>query len=130
MIDRFDHIVLTVGSMARTLRFYADGLGMRTEVRDGRTALLFGRQKINLHEAEALPILPRARRPTPGSADVCLVANCPIEVVLATLGERGLVVDTGPVERQGALGPMRSVYLRDPDGNLVEISAYPEAPLR
>ena len=125
MIGRIDHLVLTVRDLAATLRFYVDGLGMTCEqAAGGRTALTFGQQKINLHLAEAAPILPRAAQPTPGSGDLCLIADCPLAAVSALLVERGLTVEQGPVPRHGALGPMLSLYLRDPDGNLVEIAEY------
>lgn len=125
MIDRLDHLVLTVRDVARTRDFYVRGLGMREEVFDGgRAALCFGRQKFNLHEAAGAPVLPRAANPTPGSADFCLIADRPLEEVIALLRERGLAIELGPVDRTGATGPIRSVYLRDPDDNLVEISEY------
>ncbi|MDT8331062.1 VOC family protein [Roseomonas gilardii] len=125
MIDRLDHLVLTVRDMARTRDFYVRGLGMREEVfGGGRVALCFGRQKFNLHEAAGAPILPRAANPMPGSADFCLIADRPLEAVIALLRERGLAIELGPVDRTGATGPIRSVYLLDPDDNLVEISEY------
>lgn len=125
MIDRLDHLVLTVRDMARTRDFYVRGLEMREEVfGGGRVALCFGWQKFNLHEAAGAPILPRAANPTPGSADFCLIADRPLEAVIALLRERGLAIELGPVDRTGATGPIRSVYLRDPDDNLVEISEY------
>ena len=128
MIASLDHLVLTVHDLAATRRFYVQGLGLREEVsRDGRTALLFGTQKINLHEAAHAPILPRAATPTPGSADFCLVADRPLVQVIELLAQRGIAIELGPVDRHGARGPMRSVYLRDPDGNLVEISDYSRA---
>jgi catechol 2,3-dioxygenase-like lactoylglutathione lyase family enzyme len=89
----------------------------------GRRALHFGQQKINLHQA-GREFEPKASRPTPGSADLCFVTTTPVEEVAAHLAAQGVAVEEGPVERTGALGPMRSVYLRDPDGNLLEISAY------
>ena len=116
---------LTVRDIARTRDFYVRGLGMREEVfGGGRVALCFGRQKFNLHEAAGAPVLPRAANPTPGSADFCLIANRPLEAVIVLLEERGLAIELGPVDRAGATGPIRSVYLRDPDDNLVEISEY------
>jgi catechol 2,3-dioxygenase-like lactoylglutathione lyase family enzyme len=125
MIDRLDHLVLTVGDLKRTRDFYVRGLGLTEQsFDDGRSALLFGRQKFNLHEAAADPILPRAARPAEGSADFCLIADRPLDEVIALLRERGIPVELGPVARTGATGPIRSVYLRDPDGNLVEISEY------
>ena len=127
MIACLDHLVLTVRDLAATRRFYVQGLGLREEVsQDGRTAFLFGTQKINLHGAAQAPILPRAATPTPGSADFCLVADRPLPQVIELLGERDIPIELGPVDRHGARGPMRSVYLRDPDGNLVEISDYGE----
>lgn len=131
MIDGIDHVVLTVRSIAESIRFYVDGLGMRENTVDGRTAVHFGQHKINLHPAAGAPILPRAAQPGPGSADFCLLADRPIEAVLVVLASRGLTLEQGPVQREGARGPMQSVYLRDPDGNLVEISSYePESSLR
>jgi catechol 2,3-dioxygenase-like lactoylglutathione lyase family enzyme len=125
MIDRLDHLVLTVGNLDRTRDFYVRGLGLREQTfGDGRHALLFGRQKFNLHEAAGEPILPRAAYPTKGSADFCLIADRPLDEVIAVLGERGIPIELGPVARTGATGPIRSVYLRDPDDNLVEISEY------
>jgi catechol 2,3-dioxygenase-like lactoylglutathione lyase family enzyme len=124
MIDRIDHFVLTVGDLAATVDFYTRGLGMRHEESAGRHAVVFGRNKINLHEASGEPILPRAAKPTEGGGDFCLIADRPLPEVIAHLGRVGLAIEWGPVERSGATGPIRSVYLRDPDGNLVEISEY------
>ena len=125
MIDRLDHLVLTVGDIGRTKDFYVRGLGLTEQsFGDGRSALLMGAQKFNLHEAAGEPILPRAARPTPGSADFCLIADRPLDEVIARLRERGLPIELGPVDRTGAMGAIRSVYLRDPDGNLVEIAEY------
>ena len=125
MIDRLDHLVLTVRDLSATRDFYVRGLELQAETTDdGRTALLFGRQKFNLHEAQGAPILPRAHVPTPGSADYCLIADWPLADVIRLLGERGIAVELGPVERHGACGTVQSVYLRDPDGNLVEIANY------
>ncbi len=129
-ITHVDHFVLTVASISRTCEFYGRALGMRAETfAAGRTALHFGDQKINLHEA-GREFDPRAKVPTPGSADFCLISAEPIEAVVKHLESLGVPIELGPVERTGArsaaLGPMMSVYIRDPDGNLVEISAYPE----
>ncbi len=123
-IDRIDHIVLTVGDVAATVAFYTRVVGME-EVRfgEGRTALRFGRQKINLHQA-GREFEPKAAAPTPGSADLCLISATPLEAVLSRLEARGVAVELGPVKRTGATGPIESLYLRDPDGNLVEISTY------
>ena len=125
MIDRLDHLVLTVKDLDRTRDFYVRGLGL-TEERfdDGRSALLFGQQKFNLHEATGAPILPRAAQPTTGSADFCLIADRPLDAVAELLRERGIAIELGPVARTGATGPIRSLYLRDPDDNLVEIAEY------
>ena len=118
-IASMDHVVLTVRDAAVTARFYADVLGMAVdEFEGGRLALLFGDQKINLHETKS-KILPRAAHPTPGAADICLVAATPLERVIEHLGRHGVAVEEGPVPRTGALGPMTSVYLRDPDGNKI-----------
>ena len=125
MIDRLDHLVLTVTDIGRTLDFYVRGLGMVEEVfGTGRRALRFGRQKINLHPANEEAILPRAARPGPGTADICLIAARPLAEVEKHLQEEGFAIEEGPVSRTGATGPIRSIYLRDPDGNLVEVSEY------
>jgi catechol 2,3-dioxygenase-like lactoylglutathione lyase family enzyme len=123
-IERLDHLVLTVADVERTVGFYTRVLGMTAETfGGGRRALHFGQQKINLHQA-GREFEPKASRATPGSADLCFVTTTPVEEVAAHLAAQGVAVEEGPVERTGALGPMRSVYLRDPDGNLLEISAY------
>jgi catechol 2,3-dioxygenase-like lactoylglutathione lyase family enzyme len=125
MIDRLDHLVLTVADLARTTDFYVRGLGMREETFGaGRPALLFGCQKLNLHEADGAPILPRAAQPAPGTADLCLIAARPLAEVEAHLRHEGFEIELGPVPRTGAAGPIRSLYLRDPDGSLVEVSEY------
>jgi catechol 2,3-dioxygenase-like lactoylglutathione lyase family enzyme len=123
-IERLDHLVLTVADVERTVGFYTRVLGMTAETfGGGRRALHVGQQKINLHQA-GREFEPKASRPTPGSADLCFVTSTPVEEVAAHLAAQGVAVEEGPVERTGALGPMRSVYLRDPDGNLLEISTY------
>ncbi len=117
-----DHLVLTVADIDKTCRFYVDALGMeRREFAGGRVALHFGTQKINLHPAIA-PIAPHARRPTPGSADLCFLTETPVEAVAAALKGLGIEIVEGPVERTGAQGLLRSIYCRDPDGNLIEIA--------
>ncbi|MEU0600672.1 VOC family protein [Streptomyces sp. NPDC006393] len=124
VISDLDHLVLTVADVERTIAFYQEVLGMRAVTfGNGRRALSFGNSKINLHEA-GRELLPHAARPTPGSADLCLVTEAPQEQVLAHLAACGAPVEEGPVPRTGALGPVLSTYLRDPDGNLVEISTY------
>jgi catechol 2,3-dioxygenase-like lactoylglutathione lyase family enzyme len=120
-IASLDHFVLTVADPDATVAFY-ERLGMRREeFEDGRLALRFGDQKINLHRA-GRPIQPHARRPTPGSADVCLLVEGTLDDVERELERAGVVIELGPVPRTGATGPVRSLYLRDPDGNLVELS--------
>jgi catechol 2,3-dioxygenase-like lactoylglutathione lyase family enzyme len=124
MIDRIDHLVLTVRSVEVTCGFYTECLDFRRVDReDGPTALRFGRQKISLHQADHA-FEPKARRPTEGSADFCLIASVPLSDVLDRLAHHDVPIELGPVEREGALGPMRSVYFRDPDGNLIEVSEY------
>ncbi len=121
-IVRLDHFVLTVASIEVTANFYAGILGMeRIAFGDGRTALKFSNQKINLHEAGA-EFLPKAASPTPGSADFCLITETPLDEIIEDLEEAGIAIEEGPVSRTGATGPIRSIYLRDPDNNLVEIS--------
>ncbi len=123
-IDRLDHLVLTVASIEATAEFYTRVLGMEVVTfGPGRTALTFGASKINLHEA-GKEFEPKALRPTPGSADICLVVDDDIADVLAELAAAGVPVEAGPVERTGATGPITSCYLRDPDQNLVELSNY------
>ncbi len=122
LIDHLDHLVLTVADIDATVAFYTRVLGMEAvEFGGGRRALAFGPSKINLHEA-GREFEPKAERPTPGSADLCLITLDPIEQVRRELAEAGVAVEEGPVGRTGARGPLLSVYLRDPDGNLVEIS--------
>jgi len=121
-IDHLDHLVLTVASIEATCDFYARALGMSAETfGHGRTALRFGGQKINLHQAGS-EFEPKALRPMPGSADLCFIAATPLEEVVAHLQRLGIAIEEGPVPRTGATGPLRSVYLRDPDQNLIEIS--------
>ena len=123
-MDRLDHFVLTVKDVERTCRFYTEVLGMREVTFNGsRKALVFGRQKINLHAAGSC-ISPRAQHPQTGSADFCLITNSSIEDLMRHLEAQGVVVVKGPVQRTGAEGPILSAYLRDPDGNLVEVSTY------
>jgi catechol 2,3-dioxygenase-like lactoylglutathione lyase family enzyme len=129
LADRLDHLVLTVADIAATARFYERALGFEYEFFRGpegqpRHALRFGAQKINLQDA-ATDTPTKAAVPTRGAADFCLVAAVPLEHVIARLHAEGIAVEAGPVPRRGALGPMRSVYFRDPDGNLVEVCEYP-----
>ena len=123
-IDRLDHLVLTVADIDRTCRFYQQVLGFETVTfRGGRKALTFGRQKINLHQL-GHEFEPKALRPTTGSADLCFIANTPLEQVIEQLRTERIPIEEGPVERTGALGTILSVYIRDPDQNLIEISNY------
>ena len=123
-IDRIDHIVLTVVDVEAACRFYSSVLGMEVVTfGNGRRALSFGRQKINLHPYRA-EFEPKAKIPTPGSVDLCLVTDHSIDDVLSHLMRLGIVVEEGPVQRTGAIGPIMSVYFRDPDGNLIEVSNY------
>jgi len=122
MITGLDHLVLTVADLEATLRFYRDGLGMRHETFGaGRSALHFGDHKINLHVA-GREFEPKALRPAPGSADLCFVTDRPLSEVMDRLAAIGHPAFLGPVERDGAIGPLASIYVRDPDGNLVEIA--------
>src|SRR5512141_1337266 len=130
-VERVDHLVLTCRDVAATIRFYTEVLGMReVTFGDGRKALAFGQQKINLHAAGQAAqgvvgsVAAIAARPTPGSADFCLIVEQPLGVVSAHLAACGVPVDEGPVIRTGALGPIESIYVRDPDGNLVELARY------
>ncbi|ANM08825.1 MULTISPECIES: VOC family protein [unclassified Rhizobium] len=121
-IDRLDHLVLTVADIAATCDFYSRILGMSVETfAEGRKALKFGRQKINLHQA-GHEFEPKATHAVPGSGDLCFIAETPLADVIAHLRASAIVVEEGPVERTGATGRLRSVYFRDPDGNLVEVS--------
>ncbi|EIV90737.1 VOC family protein [Frankia sp. QA3] len=123
-IDRIDHLVLTVADVERTVDWYARVLGMTpVTFRGGRRALAFGRQKLNLHEA-GRELEPKAARPTSGSVDLCLISGRPLDEVRFHLAALGVPVEQGPVDRTGATGPITSVYVRDPDDNLIEISTY------
>jgi len=123
-IDRVDHLVLTVFDVDRTLDFYRRVLGMEPiTFAGGRRGLAFGRQKLNLHQA-GREFEPKALKPTPGAIDVCFITQSPLDDVVAHLKAQGVAVAAGPVEKTGALGPMMSVYFRDPDGNLIEVSRY------
>jgi catechol 2,3-dioxygenase-like lactoylglutathione lyase family enzyme len=125
MISGLDHLVLTVRSIERTCDFYTRILGMEKQTfGEGRVALVFGEQKFNLHEADGAPLLPRARNPVPGGADFCLTTDLDLDEVMRRLAAQGVTVELGPVDRTGARGEMHSVYIRDPDDNLVEIAKY------
>jgi catechol 2,3-dioxygenase-like lactoylglutathione lyase family enzyme len=119
-----NHLVLTVRSIEATSAFYSSVLGMEVVTfGEGRKALTFGSQKINLHE-QGKEFEPKAAQPTPGSADVCFITNATLSDVIEHLNSLGVPILEGPVARTGALGPIRSVYFRDPDANLIEVSVY------
>jgi catechol 2,3-dioxygenase-like lactoylglutathione lyase family enzyme len=123
-VEGIDHLVLTVDDIDRTVAFYVGVLGMTdTTFRSDRRALTFGTSKINLHQ-RGREYEPKALHPTPGSADLCLIVTEPLSVVQAELTAAGVVIEEGPVERTGAQGPLLSLYVRDPDANLVELSTY------
>ncbi len=123
-IDRLDHLVLTVRDVDASCAFYSRVLGMEVVTfAGGRKALAFGAQKINLHPA-GREFEPKAHAPTPGSADLCLISAVPLDEAIAHLAACGVTIVEGPVVRTGATGPIRSVYFRDPDLNLIEVSSY------
>ena len=128
MIDHVDHIVLTTRDLDACIRFYRDVLGMKLETfrtpTEERLALKFGQQKINLH-VWGKEFTPRAHVAAPGTLDLCFIASIPLPEVILKLKEKQIAILEGPVKKTGALGPMNSVYVRDPDLNLIEISAYP-----
>ena len=122
MIDHLDHLVLTTAQTEQCVDFYTRVLGMKFErFAEGRMALKFGRQKINLHE-KGREFEPRATLAAPGTLDICFIAAVPLKDVIARLAACNVPIIEGPVMKAGAEGPIRSVYVRDPDGNLVEIS--------
>ena len=126
MIGHLDHLVLTTADEAACVHFYRDVLGMELQTfGEGRKAFVFGRQKINLH-LRGKEFEPKAEHPTPGALDLCFIASVPLRQVQARLAEHGIAIECGPVQRTGARGPIRSVYVRDPDLNLIEISEYPQ----
>ena len=122
MIKSLDHLVLTTRDMEKCIDFYTRVLGMKLErFGQGRLALRFGEQKINLHDQSTVTDN-YAAHPTPGSLDVCFLADRPLDEVISHLRESGIQIELGPVKRTGARFALRSVYVRDPDQNLVEIS--------
>ena len=126
-INRLDHLVLTVNNIEATCSFYKRVLGMEVVVfGGGRKALTFGAQKINLHQ-KGKEYEPKALKPTPGSGDLCFITSVPISEVIAHLNSCGIEIIEGPVMRTGATGPIISVYFRDPDLNLIEVSNYEDA---
>jgi catechol 2,3-dioxygenase-like lactoylglutathione lyase family enzyme len=123
-IDHIDHVVLTVQDIEVTCAFYSKVLGMKiVPFGAGRIALAFGNQKINLHQA-GREFEPKAKRPTPGSADICLIAGVPLTQVIAHLDACHISIIEGPTPRTGATGSIQSIYFRDPDSNLIEVSTY------
>ncbi|MBW2354121.1 MAG: VOC family protein [Deltaproteobacteria bacterium] len=123
-VEAIDHLVLTVKDIDATCSFYTRMLGMEvTTFHGSRRALSFGIQKINLHQY-GKEFDPKAKAPTPGSADLCFITSMPIRNVITHLASCGVNLIKGPVSQTGARGPMVSVYFRDPDGNLIEISNY------
>ena len=123
-IERLDHLVLAVRSIDAAVRFYGNVLGMEKELfGEGRVALKYGNQKINLHEA-GQEFEPKAVAPTPGSADLCFIPGVPLHEAMEHVRSKGVEIIKGPVPRTGALGPMVSFYIRDPDDNLIEIASY------
>ncbi len=125
IIDRIDHVVLTVRDLDVTVDFYSRVLGMTPVEFGGRKGLTFGRQKFNLHLA-GHEFEPKADLARPGTMDICLITTTPIDAVVAHLAREGVAILQGPVMRTGAIGEIRSVYFRDPDLNLVEVSNYVE----
>lgn len=121
-IESLDHLVLTVRSLAVTCDFYSRVLGMQVVTfGEGRKALAFGQQKFNLHE-QGREFQPRAAQPVPGAIDLCLLTSTPLAQVIDELQAAGVGILEGPVRRTGAQGPILSVYFRDPDENLIEVS--------
>lgn len=123
ILEQLDHIVLTVNNIHATTDFYSEVLGMDVVTFQGRTALRFGDQKINLHQ-RGHEFQPHASHPTPGSADLCFITLTPMEEVISYLTDLRVHVEAGPVERTGTTGKLLSIYIRDPDQNLIEISNY------
>ena len=123
-IKSIDHTVLTVNNIQATVDFYGSTLGMAVETfGEGRIALKFGAQKINLHQ-QGREIEPKAESPTPGSADLCFVTETPLDTAIAHVQSQGVEIVQGPVQRTGAQGPILSFYFRDPDLNLIEVANY------
>lgn len=123
-IDAIDHLVLTVKDIEASCDFYSRTLGMEViTFAGGRKALAFGTQKINLHPS-GQEFEPKAAHPTPGAADLCLITSTPLQAVIAHLTACGVTLIEGPVARSGACGPINSIYLRDPDQNLLEVANY------
>ena len=123
-IECIDHLVLTVQNIQASCDFYTKILGMKAVAfKGGRQAVVFGNQKINFHES-GKEFDPKALRPIPGSADICFVARDPLTKIISHLDDCDVKIIEGPVERTGAMGPMTSIYIRDPDQNLIEVAIY------
>ncbi|ARP40469.1 Virulence protein [Vibrio syngnathi] len=123
-ISQLDHLVLTVSDLQVTVDFYQRVLGMKPiQFGEGRLALSFGAQKINLH-LSGHEFEPKARCVQVGSADLCFISNTPLVKVIEHVESQGVVIEEGPIARTGAMGKIQSIYIRDPDGNLIEISNY------
>jgi len=123
-IDRLDHLVLTVADIDVTCAFYSTILGMEVITFGAdRKALKFGVQKINLHQ-KGKEFEPKAKHPAPGAADLCFITDTAIETVYSELASNGIEIVEGIADKDGAMGKIRSIYFRDPDGNLLEVSNY------
>lgn len=121
-IRHLDHLVLTVNDIDQTLRFYTEVLGMDAiSFGEGRKALRFGHQKINLHQVDK-EFEPKAHKPTSGSADLCFLVDTPIQQIIEELAIHQITIEDGPVKRTGATTAILSVYIRDPDHNLIELA--------
>lgn len=124
IIERIDHLVFTVVDIEATCAFYQQVLGMRVETFGaGRKALCFGVQKINLHQF-GKEFEPKAKAPAPGCQDICLITEVPISEVMQHITSCDIEIEEGPINRTGAMGAINSVYFRDPNGNLIEVSNY------
>jgi catechol 2,3-dioxygenase-like lactoylglutathione lyase family enzyme len=122
-MDSLDHLVLTVANIEITVDFYTEVLGLEYIAVDGRKALTFGEQMIKLQQ-RGHEVNPKAGHPTAGSGDFCFITSIPLDDVIRHLNDQKVRIEEGPIERNGAMGKMRSIYVRDPDKNLVEISNY------
>jgi catechol 2,3-dioxygenase-like lactoylglutathione lyase family enzyme len=122
-LNSLDHIVLTVANIDITVDFYTEVLGMELSTVDGRKSLAFGEQMIKLHQ-RGHEVNPKAAHPTSGAADICFITSTPLDEVILHLNEQKVRLEEGPLDSNGAMGKMRSIYVRDPDKNLIEISNY------
>jgi catechol 2,3-dioxygenase-like lactoylglutathione lyase family enzyme len=122
-LDQLDHLVLTVANIDAAVVFYTEVLGMDQVTLDGRKSLTFGTQTIKFHQ-RGHEFTPHAAHPVPGSADLCFITSTPLDEVIRYVTELRVHIEAGPVERNGAMGKIRSIYIRDPDRNLIEIANY------